>query len=67
MADRSGTVAFSTPDRSSGTLVLGVLTVEENATACLARPEHAFTGIAPGAYELRRHREQADQVRLVAG
>ncbi|RSN15417.1 hypothetical protein DMB42_00720 [Nonomuraea sp. WAC 01424] len=58
--------AFFTPDRSSGTLVLGVLTVEEGATAYLAHPEHAFTGIAPGTYELRRQREQADQVRLVA-
>ncbi|GAA2208761.1 hypothetical protein GCM10009850_042190 [Nonomuraea monospora] len=58
--------AFFTPDRSGRALVLGLLTVEESATAYLAHPEHAFTGIAPGTYELRRQREQAGQVRLVA-
>ncbi|WP_283138095.1 hypothetical protein [Rhizohabitans arisaemae] len=58
--------AFFSPDRSGRALVLGVLTVEEGATAYLAHPEHAFTGIAPGTYELRRQREQADQVQLVA-
>ncbi|WP_214322972.1 hypothetical protein [Nonomuraea sediminis] len=58
--------AFFSPDQSGRALVLGVLTVEEGATAYLAHPEHAFTGIAPGTYELRRQREQADEVRLVA-
>ncbi|MBB6345664.1 hypothetical protein ACWGH8_09420 [Nonomuraea muscovyensis] len=57
--------AFFTPERFGG-LVLGVLTVAADATAYLAHPEHAFTGIAPGTYELRRQREQADQARLVA-
>lgn len=58
--------AFFTPERFGGGMVLGVLTVAEGATAYLAHPEHAFTGIAPGTYELRRQREQADQARLVA-
>ncbi|MGW0803278.1 hypothetical protein [Nonomuraea sp. NPDC002799] len=43
-----------------------MLTVAEDATAYLAHPEHAYTGIAPGTYELRRQREQADKARLVA-
>lgn len=46
-------------------LVLGFLTVAEGATAYLAHPEHAFSGIGPGTYELRRQREQADVIRMV--
>jgi hypothetical protein len=45
--------------------VLGVLTVADGA-AWLAHPEHGYAGIAPGTYELRRQREQADEIRLVA-
>jgi len=48
-----------------GQLGLGVLTVAEGV-AYLAHPEHAFSGIAPGTYELRRQREQADEIRRVA-
>ncbi|GAA2210267.1 hypothetical protein GCM10009850_057260 [Nonomuraea monospora] len=58
--------ACFTPSERPGGLVLGVLTVAEGATAYLAHPEHAYAGIAPGTYELRRQREQADQSRLVA-
>ncbi|MEU6711347.1 hypothetical protein ABZ897_07670 [Nonomuraea sp. NPDC046802] len=58
--------AFFAPDRFGGGMVLGVLNVADGATAYLAHPEHAFSGIAPGTYELRRQREQADQARLVA-
>jgi hypothetical protein len=47
-------------------LRLGVLTVEPGATAYLAHPEHAYSGVGPGTYEIRRQREQADQSRLVA-
>jgi hypothetical protein len=43
---------------------IGYLEVTE--TAYLAHPEHAFAGIAPGSYVLRRQREQADEERLVA-
>lgn len=46
-------------------LELGVLTVPAGQVAYLAHPEHAYSGIAPGTYELRRQREQADQIRLV--
>lgn len=51
---------------STANLALGVLTVEEGASAYLAHPEHGYLGIAPGTYELRRQREQADELRLVA-
>ncbi|HEY3870639.1 MAG TPA: hypothetical protein VGM10_19910 [Actinocrinis sp.] len=58
---------FFTEERGSSRQILGVLTVEEGATAYLAHPEHAYSGIGPGTYELRRQREQADQsTRLVA-
>jgi hypothetical protein len=44
--------------------VLGVAECTE--PAYLLHPEHGATGIAPGRYELRRQREQADEERLVA-
>lgn len=56
-------------DPSSGGpsgLDLGVLTVPADRCAFIAHPEHAYSGIAPGVYTLRRQREQADAVRLVA-
>lgn len=46
-------------------LGLGVLLVAPGATAYLAHPEHGYIGIAPGMYEIRRQREQADQIRLM--
>lgn len=56
-------------DPSSGGpsgLDLGVLTVPAGAVAYLAHPEHAYSGIGPGRYVVRRQREQADEIRLVA-
>lgn len=47
-------------------LALGVLTVGEGSVALLAHPEHGFNRIGPGTYELRRQREQADEIRMVA-
>lgn len=47
-------------------LRLGALTVPEGSVAYLAHPEHAYTGIAPGCYEIRRQREMADEIRRVA-
>lgn len=47
-------------------LTLAVLTVADGATAYLAHPEHAYTGIGPGTYRLSRQREQADELRMVA-
>lgn len=61
-----GPVRFDQQEASETDLVLGVLEVPEGSTAYLAHPEHAYTGIAPGTYELRRQREQADELRLVA-
>lgn len=45
---------------------LGVLTVDEGAVAVLAHPEHGESLIGPGVYVVRRQREQADEIRLVA-
>lgn len=61
-----GPVAFDPHDPGPGDLRLGTLTVRDGATAYLAHPEHGYAGIAPGTYELRRQREQADEIRVVA-
>lgn len=45
---------------------LGMLTVPAGGAAYLLHPEHGAQGIAPGAYLVRRQREQADEIRLVA-
>lgn len=50
---------------SATNLTLATLTVTEGATAYLAHPEHGYSGIGPGTYELRRQREQADELRMV--
>ena len=47
-------------------LVLALLTVPVGSLAYLAHPEHAYTGIGPGTYTLRRQREKADELRMVA-
>jgi hypothetical protein len=41
-------------------------TLECTQPAYVAHPEHAYTGIAPGSYILRRQREQAQEERIVA-
>jgi hypothetical protein len=46
-------------------LALGVLTVPDGTQALLSHPEHGGLLIEPGTYELRRQREQADEIRLV--
>lgn len=61
-----GAVCFDACDPSPTRLVLGTLTVGEGSTAFLAHPEHGFTGIGAGCYELRRQREMADELRMVA-
>lgn len=61
-----GPIMFDQKDISVTDLTLGVLTVPVGSVAYLAHPEHAYSGIAPGTYELRRQREQADELRLVA-
>lgn len=61
-----GIVFFDQREASATSLLLGVLTVADGATAYLAHPEHAYSGIAPGTYRVLRQREQADELRLVA-
>lgn len=45
---------------------LGHVMVAEGATAFLLHPEHGAQGIAPGSYAIRRQREMADEIRMVA-
>lgn len=61
-AGTPGTAFWTPASRSSQDI--GVLECTE--AAYLLHPEHGATGIAPGAYVLRRQREQADEERLVA-
>ena len=51
---------------SVSSLVLGVITVPEGGTALMTHPEHGAFLLAPGTYEARRQREQADELRIVA-
>ena len=55
--------AFFTPAGAKGQDI-GLLECTE--PAYIAHPEHAYAGIAPGTYTLRRQREQADEERFVA-
>lgn len=59
-----GTATFGPANTLAGGQVIGVLECTE--PAFLLHPEHGATGIAPGSYELRRQREQAQEERLVA-
>lgn len=61
-AGKPGT-AWWTPASRNGQ---DIGTLECAEPAYLLHPEHGATGIAPGAYTLRRQREQADEERLVA-
>jgi hypothetical protein len=60
-----GDVRLDMLDASAGDLLLGRLTVAEGSTAHMAHAEHGYLSIAPGTYEVRRQREQADEIRLV--
>lgn len=60
----SGDVKYAVVE--SDRLDIGTFTVAEGATAYLAHPEHGYAGIAPGTYTVRRQREQADEIRMVA-
>lgn len=59
-------VKFDQRNPSPTDLTLGSLMVPEGATAWLDHPEHGNTGIAPGEYVIRRKREAAEELRLVA-
>jgi hypothetical protein len=62
-AGTAGT-AFWFPNVASGRQSIGVLECTE--PAFVLHPEHGATGVAPGVYEFRRQREQAQEERLVA-
>jgi hypothetical protein len=66
LADGPGVLWQPATSREPADLDLGTLTVPAGSTAYLAHPEHAYTGIAAGTYTIRRQREQADEIRLVA-
>lgn len=58
---------FDPADGGRSGLVLGVLTVPDDATAFLIHTEeHGANAFGPGTYEIRRQREQADIIRVVA-
>lgn len=61
----SNGVTFDLRDTAAQPLLLGVLTVTEGSTAYLAHPEHGYSGVGPGTYEIRRQREQGDEIRMV--
>lgn len=62
----SGDVHLDLYEANAESLTLGCLHVAAGATAWLDHPEHGNSGIGPGQYVLRRKREQADQLRLIA-
>jgi hypothetical protein len=51
---------------SARDLRVALLSVPEGSTAYLGHPEHGYMGIAPGNYEIRRQREMAEELRMVA-
>lgn len=51
---------------ASTDLTIGVLDVPDGSTAYLAHPEHGYLAMGPGSYLIRRQREQADELRMVA-
>ena len=61
-----GPVFCDTFAASATDLRVAVLSVPDGSTAYLAHPEHGYQGIAPGNYEIRRQREMAEQMRIVA-
>lgn len=60
-----GTGFYDTDTRRGTGLLLGVLTVPAGEQVLLSHPEHGGFLIEPGTYEMRRQREQADEIRLV--
>lgn len=49
-----------------GSQTVGVVVVPDGATACMDHREHGRLAIGPGVFVIRRQREQADEIRLVA-
>lgn len=63
--DTGSGVLCDTRTPAPGDLVVATLFVPEGASAFLGHPEHAYTGIGPGRYEIRRQQEQAESLRIV--
>jgi hypothetical protein len=61
-----GPVFCDVAEPSTRDLRVAVLSVPEGSTAYLGHPEHGYMGIAPGTYEIRRQREMAEEMRMVA-
>ncbi len=61
-----GPVFCDTQAGSVRELRVATLSVPEGSTAYLGHPEHGYMGIAPGDYEIRRQREMAEEIRMVA-
>ncbi len=61
-----GTGFYDPLPASDSELLLGVLTVPAGERVLLSHPEHGGFLIEPGTYEMRRQREQADEIRLIA-
>lgn len=47
-------------------LTIGIVDVPDGSIAYMAHPEHGYLAMGPGIYTLRRQREQADELRVVA-
>lgn len=60
-----GTAYCDTRTATADDLTLATLTVPDGETAYLAHPEHGYMGIGAGTYQIRRQREQADELRMV--
>ena len=66
-AGAPGTATFGLANtRGANTRGADIGVLECTGPAYVLHPEHGATGIAPGAYVLRRQREQAAEERLVA-
>lgn len=61
-----GPVFCDTFAASTTSLRVATLSIPEGSTAYLGHPEHGYMGIAPGDYEIRRQREMAEEMRMVA-
>lgn len=60
-------VTWAQPMPGADPVVLGVLTVPAGQSAYLIHTdEHGANGVGPGVYEIRRQREQADEIRYVS-
>lgn len=61
-----GPVTCDVREASATSLALAVVSVPDGSAAWLAHPEHGYMGIGPGRYVMRRQREMADELRMVA-